>query len=854
MKGIISYAQSFEDVILWRALGHVPNGFYIDIGAQHPVHDSVSKGFYMRGWRGLHVEPVPFYATLLQEDRPDETVLQAAVSSSGGVMNFFEVRETGLSTGDAGIAAKHRADGREVAEVSVPKVTLDDIFAQVGARDIHWLKIDVEGMESEVLEGWKSKAARPWIVVVESTYPNTQTQTHAEWEHSLQSHGYQFAYFDGLNRFYVAPRHAGLAQVLNCPPNVHDGFLMARARNDFAAQEQWQALETEVSMLRHAKVEGENRISALEAEISEQQKSSLRYVQITQDTLQRAANRERELQAELATLREAQARTEQPVQPAKTVRELLAHDGESFVRCCYMTMLGREGEPEGLANYVMLMQRGTAKLSIARQMRYSPEGRAHGCNMPRLRMALLRQKWEEVPFFGSMLSLVWPVDGIDRKLGRLESKLGVLQAWLDREIKPDTMKNTGRKRRGRQFLVDVSGIIHHDAGTGIQRVTRSILDALLASPPGDFEVVPVYTHSGAAGYFYAGCEASSETGKWQMETSSDTLEVGDGDVFLGLDYHRETTIRELPYFRFLQSRGIPVYFVVHDLLPILQPRFFMPGEDVIHASWIEALSQLDGVVCVSKTVADDMEAWMTAHAKDRKSAFKIGWSHSGADFTNARPSTGMPEEAEEFFARLGAAPSFLMVGTIEPRKGHAQALAAFERLWREGVEANLVIVGRTGWMVEELVARLRSHPERGVRLFWLEGISDACLEKVYESAVCLLAPSEGEGFGLPLIEAAQHGLPLLVRDMPIFREVAGDYACYFSGKDDKCLAQAVADWLAQYQQGSHLRSSDMPFKTWRQSADRLLEVTLGGDWYREWAPKRGVNDDEPKEVREKTGT
>jgi glycosyltransferase involved in cell wall biosynthesis len=167
-----------------------------------------------------------------------------------------------------------------------------------------------------------------------------------------------------------------------------------------------------------------------------------------------------------------------------------------------------------------------------------------------------------------------------------------------------------------------------------------------------------------------------------------------------------------------------------------------------------------------------------------------------------------------------------MVGTVEPRKGYLQAIAAFEHLWNEGVDANIVIVGKEGWKdlpndlrrtIPEIVSRLRHHPELGRRLFWLEGISDEYLEKIYTASTCLIAASEGEGFGLPLIEAAQHKLPIIVRDIPVFREVAGNHAFYFSGKEPTDLAGAVVRWLELYRSGKNPASDGMPCRAQRDS-------------------------------------
>jgi glycosyltransferase involved in cell wall biosynthesis len=168
------------------------------------------------------------------------------------------------------------------------------------------------------------------------------------------------------------------------------------------------------------------------------------------------------------------------------------------------------------------------------------------------------------------------------------------------------------------------------------------------------------------------------------------------------------------------------------------------------------------------------------------------------------------------------APAFLMVGTLEPRKGHRQALDAFEILWKKGVRANLVIIGKEGWKIQDFVERLKRHPALGAQLFWLDNAADEYLEKIYAASTCLIAASEGEGFGLPLIEAAQHGLPIIARDLPVFREVVGEHVSYFKGLEPEDLATAVAEWLKLYEAKSQVQSSGMNWLTWTQSAEMLL--------------------------------
>ena len=219
----ISYAQNFEDVMLWRALKHIEHGCYVDVGAQHPVIDSVSKAFYERGWRGIHIEPVAHYAELLRRDRPDETVLQVALSDSEGTLELHIIPETGLSTAVEAYAQRHQTE-RQLGhqQVSVPAMTMKTALKPFAGKQIHWLKIDVEGFETQVLKGWDSQALRPWVMVVEATVPGSAETDCAAWDGILVGANYRFVYFDGLNRFYVAQEHAELAAAFSAPPNVFD--------------------------------------------------------------------------------------------------------------------------------------------------------------------------------------------------------------------------------------------------------------------------------------------------------------------------------------------------------------------------------------------------------------------------------------------------------------------------------------------------------------------------------------------------------------------------------------------------------------------------------------------------------
>lgn len=221
----ISYAQNLEDVMLWRALGDVPNGFYIDAGANDPDVESVTKAFYERGWNGINIEPLPSHHAALLKKRIRDINILAAVGDKEGEIELWEGPIRGWATASAEVASTHESDGFFGVRHEVRLTTLTSICERYVNHEIHFLKIDVEGFEKEAIEGMNFVLFRPWILVIESTFPNTITPNYQTWESSVLSYGYEFAYSDGLNRFYVATEHAGkLMPKFQYPPNVFDDY------------------------------------------------------------------------------------------------------------------------------------------------------------------------------------------------------------------------------------------------------------------------------------------------------------------------------------------------------------------------------------------------------------------------------------------------------------------------------------------------------------------------------------------------------------------------------------------------------------------------------------------------------
>lgn len=394
-----------------------------------------------------------------------------------------------------------------------------------------------------------------------------------------------------------------------------------------------------------------------------------------------------------------------------------------------------------------------------------------------------------------------------------------------------------------ELLIDVSAIAELDLNTGIQRVVKSLVKEMIKNPPRGYRIEPVYLSDkgGYWHYVYARNWTLKTLGIAHAGIGEETAEARRGDVFLGLDFHtggvRETEKTGL--YAAWRNRGAGVYFVVYDILPVLMPEVFPQKADKYHEEWLRAISKAaDGLICISRSVAEEVSGWLNGKNLQRQSKLKIGHFPLGADITDGAPAEakGLPEDAEgRVLSGLKSRPSFLMVGTIEPRKGYLQTIAAFERLWKTGMQVNLIIVGKEGWeslpdgerrTIPLIAGKLKNHPELGRRLFWLGGISDEYLEKVYSVSTCLIAASENEGFGLPIIEAARHKLPIVARDIPVFREVAGVNAFYFSGQKPEHLSGAIEKWLNLYGKNRAPKPDGLKWLTWEESAKRLAEIIL----------------------------
>lgn len=361
-----------------------------------------------------------------------------------------------------------------------------------------------------------------------------------------------------------------------------------------------------------------------------------------------------------------------------------------------------------------------------------------------------------------------------------------------------------------QLLVDVSVIVRGDSRTGIQRVVRNLYVRLRQSLPPGWRVRPVAA-SRTEGYCYVPETFLDMPLPAPMQAPA---EAAPGDTFLGLDLATATVPRRLAQLGRWKGAGVRQCFFVYDLLPVLAPAWFSRRTVRDFRRWLRAVAVLaDEVYCISREVKADFDDWVRErHGLDARAVLSSVVS-LGADLDVASlPQHADPSPEGSFV---------LMVGTIEPRKGHGEALDAFEALWAAGDETRLVMAGRQGWMVEPLVARLRGHPEFGRRLHWIESPSDEALAALYRRAVGVLIASRGEGLGLPLLEAAYFGKPVLARGLPVFLEVAGGSVRFFDDEPGRPSALDVRRWLDAIDASPPAGTAAPECVTWDQSAAHL---------------------------------
>lgn len=354
------------------------------------------------------------------------------------------------------------------------------------------------------------------------------------------------------------------------------------------------------------------------------------------------------------------------------------------------------------------------------------------------------------------------------------------------------------KRRNRIYI-DITQIFIKDVGTGVQRVTNNIVK-YISEFSDEYDIEKVYI--------------DEKKGVFSCATKQPVTFIK-GDIFFELDLNYILFTRYKHYLKRLRNHGVKVSIFVHDLIPIRFPEFFDMGTYRVQHSWIKTCLKFDQIIANSKSTLDDVKNFIKENPCLRKNRkIQLDYALLGCDFS------AMPKPAE--LSVKNDRISFLMVSTVDRRKNYKQAIKAFDLLWEKGLDVELKIVGRPGWCCEDTIKMLETHPYLGKKLFWYNsGISDEELSKMYSDCSAVIFASLAEGFGLAIIEGAYYGKPLILRNLSVFMEIAGDNALYFNGLEPIDLANAIEEWISLYKSGKVPDSSKIELRTWKDCAEEV---------------------------------
>lgn len=407
----------------------------------------------------------------------------------------------------------------------------------------------------------------------------------------------------------------------------------------------------------------------------------------------------------------------------------------------------------------------------------------------------------------------------ERDVERLADAIIATGAPGEEQLKDglQAIANQGRRR----VLVDITEVVRLDARTGIQRVVRNYCKGLIeeAARSGAFEVEPIcWTEQGIR---YARSFARERLGI-ALHGGDHDVEVLPNDIAFMVDSSWWSPQRFDDFHSKVRMRGGEIVWMVYDLVPLQTPELCDPVMPPIFKAWLaHVAATADGCICISESTRCDLERYFgqLPHGSYRPWTRAV---HLGSDLESGFGASPPSAPARDAVAKMEGVPYVVAVGTIEPRKDYPTIVSAFDRLWSSGVDVGLVIVGKEGWSVAKFARDLRRHKKSGKRLFWMEGAPDADVQHVLSHASAFVQASLAEGFGLPVVESGSKGTPLILSDLQVFREIAGDQAVYFPVKDDEALAAAVQAGLRD----GWKRPVGVKTVTWKESSCLLANMLL----------------------------
>lgn len=368
------------------------------------------------------------------------------------------------------------------------------------------------------------------------------------------------------------------------------------------------------------------------------------------------------------------------------------------------------------------------------------------------------------------------------------------------------------------LYIDVTTTNRFDYRSGIQRVVKNLTRELLSRKGLSFQVVPVYLKDNWIHYAARFSEKLLGLEKGFLGEEQ-TIQLKKHSSILMPDMVWDFYSSYLPVLNQIQAHGGKVITLIHDLLPYKYPQFFTGNITKVFPEWLSQVTRnSDQIVCTSQHVKNDLLAYGVIEniGKD----MQISIVPPGADIIETTDESDIRNDFLTMFST--DQPIFSMISTIEPRKGHRTVLDAFENLWKEGWPFLLLFAGKIGWVKDDLISRIQKHPEKNKRFFFIENPSDCEVNLIYQHSKAIIVASYDEGFGLPIVEAALHQVPTIARDIPVFREVAGEGAFYFQDKGNSSLGNQVIEMAKLSDLESKRLSSNVNIVSWGEYVDRLI--------------------------------
>lgn len=759
----ISYAQHGEDVVLYRALREVTEGFYVDVGAADPTIDSVTRALYGRGWHGVDIEAYSVLAQRLRNARPHDEVVECAAGAVEGHITFHQVRDSGLSTTDEAEAAAAAERGFTVTTTTVAVRPLDHILAETvpAGQEIHFLKIDVEGAEEPTLAGIDLRRWRPWIVLVEATRPNTVERTADRWQHHLTAAGYVPAMFDGLNQWFRSPDHPELDEALSypaCPLDDYRRYVPGGEVQHALAAAHLATLEA-----RDALRDAERSKRKLRANLVRAQ----RKLSETRRKLEGARSRRGTRRTPLARLRRFRRRG---VQAPLRVDPTTAPAPDASAR--------RKRQGPGPIPQDVVLSRMRAVLV------------ADGAgDLPR-DMAALRE-WMEVALAGPernlwiwVMHLAWTgslADDIDLEdlIATLDlSGLEALEAKLNQagaSVPDGAWSRTAAFDVTSHAVVDVTHTATHDVHTGIQRVVRETVPRWQRRHPLELVVLDPVCHT------WRKCTEPERARVLSWPTPfSGGAQAEPAPTRIVVPWRTRVVVPELAAAirRADLLRGMAVYsgsrisLIAYDLTPFTRSESAADQLPSGFARYLSVLKYADRVSAISRTVAQEYAAFGEMLVGQGLSAPHVQAQTLPA-VAHALDEVSLQRHASTVLgvARL---PLVLSVSSIEPRKNHLRTLEAAERLWQEGLVFQLTFVAGAGWKRAVFDETVHTLQRRGRPVRVLSGLDDEMLWAHYHFARCTVFVSLLEGFGLPAAESLSAGTPVVLTEYGSMAEIGED--------------------------------------------------------------------------------